>query len=205
MNNPTNQSLNPTAVDLFSGCGGLTVGLKMAGFRVLGAVDIDPLSMKTYEANHTDVTIWEADIKNLEPAEVSSKLGVAKGDLDLLTGCPPCQGFSTMRTLNGAFTVDDPRNDLLFEFLRFVEELNPRVVMMENVPGLAQDGRFAAFCDRMKSIGLFRQPPCFRRRGIWGAATQKKIDLHCWFSFFNSIRGRCWETPNCSGRYRWSA
>ena len=153
MDNPTKQSLNPTAVDLFSGCGGLTVGLKMAGFRILGAVDIDPLSIKTYEANHTDVTLWQADIRNLDPAEISSRLGVAKGDLDLLTGCPPCQGFSTMRTLNGAFAVDDPRNDLLYEFLRFVEEISPRVVMMENVPGLAQDRRFAAFCDKMKSIG----------------------------------------------------
>ena len=147
------QSRKPTAVDLFSGCGGLTVGLKMAGFRVLGAVDVDPLSIKTYEANHADVTLWQADIRDLEPTEVGSELGLVKGDLDLLTGCPPCQGFSTMRTLNGAFVIEDPRNDLLFEFLRFVEELLPRIVMVENVPGLAGDGRFSVFCDRMKKIG----------------------------------------------------
>jgi DNA (cytosine-5)-methyltransferase 1 len=143
----------PTALDLFSGCGGLTVGLKRAGFRVLGAVDVDPLSIKTYRANHKDVTVWEADIRDLKPAEIKSTLGLRKGALDLLAGCPPCQGFSTMRTLNGAFTVDDPRNDLLIEFLRFVEALNPRTVMMENVPGLAEDERFEVFRARMEELG----------------------------------------------------
>ena len=143
----------PTALDLFSGCGGLTVGLKRAGFRVLGAVDVDPLSFKTYEANHKDVTVWETDIRDLTPAELTTTLGLRKRRLDLLAGCPPCQGFSTMRTLNGAFVIDDPRNDLLFEFQRFVEALHPRAVMMENVPGLAEDERFAAFCRRMKKIG----------------------------------------------------
>jgi len=143
----------PTALDLFSGCGGLTVGLKRAGFRVLGAADVDPLSIKTYEANHKDVTVWETDIRDLEPAELVTALGLRKRRLDLLAGCPPCQGFSTLRTLNGAFVIDDPRNDLLLEFQRFVEALRPRAVMMENVPGLVEDERFTAFCGRMKKIG----------------------------------------------------
>lgn len=143
----------PTAIDLFSGCGGLTVGLKRAGFKVLGAVDVDPLSIKTYRANHKDVTVWETDIRDLKPAEIKSTLGLRKGAPDLLAGCPPCQGFSTMRTLNGAFTVDDPRNDLLIEFLRFVEALNPRTVMMENVPGLAEDEIFEVFRARMEELG----------------------------------------------------
>jgi DNA (cytosine-5)-methyltransferase 1 len=144
---------HPSAVDLFSGCGGLTVGLKKAGFKVLGAVDVDPLSIKTYRANHKDVTVWETDIRNLKTAEIESTLGLRKGMLDLLAGCPPCQGFSTIRTLNRSFRVDDPRNDLLFEFLRFVEALNPRTVMMENVPGLAEDERFKIFRTRMEQIG----------------------------------------------------
>ncbi len=153
VNTPEKGLGKPTAVDLFSGCGGLTVGLKSAGFDVLGAVDVAPLSIKTYQANHKDVAVWETDIRDLKTAEVKSTLGLSKGDLDLLTGCPPCQGFSTMRTLNGAFVVNDPRNDLLLEFLRFVEELRPRTVMMENVPGLAADGRFEAFCKQMRKIG----------------------------------------------------
>jgi len=143
----------PTAVDLFCGCGGLTVGLKKAGFRVLAAVDIDPLSVKTYKANHGDVAVWETDIRELDPAELLEELGLREGELDLLAGCPPCQGFSTMRTLNGSVRVDDPRNDLVLEFQCFVEALRPRTVMMENVPGLTGDERFAGFCRRMKKLG----------------------------------------------------
>lgn len=143
----------PTAVDLFCGCGGLTVGLKRAGFRVLGAVDVDPLSVKTYKANHRDVALWEKDIRELEPQELLDAFGLKKGGLDLLAGCPPCQGFSTMRTLNGAVRVDDPRNDLVAEFERFVKALRPRTVMMENVPGLADDERFNTFCRELKELG----------------------------------------------------
>ena len=145
--------IRPTAIDLFSGCGGLTLGLKLGGFKVIGAVDIDSLSIETYQANHDDVTVWEADIRDLEPSEVKSALSLEPGDLDLLAGCPPCQGFSTMRTLNGSLQVDDPRNDLLLEVLRFVDHLLPKAVMIENVPGLADDESFHVFCDRMKKAG----------------------------------------------------
>lgn len=179
------ESENLTAIDLFSGCGGLTVGLKKAGFKVLGAVDVDPLSSKTYRANHKNVTLWEADISDLKPAAIKSTLGLRRGVLDLLAGCPPCQGFSTMRTLNGAFLVDDSRNDLLFDFLRFVEALRPRTVMMENVPGLAEDERFLVFCARMGEIGYLGDfrilnaaeygAPQRRRRLIYLAGRRMKI------------------------------
>jgi DNA (cytosine-5)-methyltransferase 1 len=175
----------PTAIDLFCGCGGLTVGLKKAGFRVLGAVDIDPLSVKTYKANHRDVIVWETDIRDLKPTDLLEKCGLDKGELDLLAGCPPCQGFSTMRTLNGAVSVEDPSNDLLLEFQRFVEALHPRAVMMENVPGLAGDERFTAFCRVMKKLGYLGDHsilnaadygvPQRRRRLIYLASLGMKI------------------------------
>lgn len=148
----------PTAVDLFCGCGGLTVGLKQAGFKVIGAVDIDPLSVVTYKANHWGVKVWGKDIRDLDTHDLAVELGLDKKQLDLLAGCPPCQGFSTLRTLNGALAIDDPRNDLLLEFLRFVEALRPRAVMMENVPGLADDERFSAFCKRMEELGYVGEP-----------------------------------------------
>ncbi|HUN54432.1 MAG TPA: DNA cytosine methyltransferase [Smithella sp.] len=143
----------PTAIDLFCGCGGLTTGLKKAGFSVLGAVDVDPLAVSTYKANHSDVIVWEEDICKLASTELLEVLNLKKGEIDLLAGCPPCQGFSTMRTLNRAFSVDDPRNDLLLEFQRHVEEILPRVVMLENVPGLAKDHRFKTFIEKMKALG----------------------------------------------------
>ena len=142
-----------TALDLFSGCGGLTLGLREAGFSVLGAVDVEPLSNKTYRANHEGVVVWETDIRDLDLVDVKNTLGIGKGELDLLAGCPPCQGFSTLRTLNGSISINDPGNDLLFEFLRFAEALQPRAVMMENVPGLAQDDRFEIFTSRMRELG----------------------------------------------------
>ena len=143
----------PVAVDLFCGCGGLTTGLKQAGFNVIGAIDIDSLSTITYHENHPTVKIYNEDIRNIDADCFANELGLRKGELDLLAGCPPCQGFSTLRTLNGALVIDDPRNDLLLEFFRFVEALKPRAVMLENVPGLARDKRFAVFCEQMQRIG----------------------------------------------------
>ena len=153
--------MQPTALDLFSGCGGLTLGLKQGGFKVLGAVDIDPLSVETYRANHKEVTVWDVDIRDLAPTQIQSSLGIRPGDLDLLAACPPCQGFSTMRTLNGALVVDDPRNDLLLEILRFVDVLRPRAVMIENVPGLAHDSRFYVFRNRMEDAGYLGNQDVF--------------------------------------------
>ena len=119
----------------------------------MGAVDIDPLSARTYKANHSDVHVCETDIRQLDPQHLLDTAGLRVGQLDLLAGCPPCQGFSTLRTLNGAISTDDPRNDLLLEFQRFVEVLRPRAVMMENVPGLAEDPRFGSFCRGMEQLG----------------------------------------------------
>ncbi len=153
MHRTVNGAARLTAVDLFCGCGGLTLGLKRAGFLVLGAVDNDPLCIETYRANHPEVSVWEVDIRKLSVAAVMRALGLRKGMLDLLAGCPPCQGFSTIRTRNGSRRVEDPRNDLLFEFQRFVKKLRPKLVMMENVPGLARDRRFAKFCDNLRRMG----------------------------------------------------
>lgn len=141
------------AVDLFSGCGGLTLGLVKAGFRVAASVEIDSFAVKAYKKNHPDVVVWQRDIRMLQPARLLERIGVKKGELDLLAGCPPCQGFSALRTLNGSVRIDDPRNDLLLEFLRFVRVFQPRAVMMENVPRLAEDDRFKTFTDSLESLG----------------------------------------------------
>jgi DNA (cytosine-5)-methyltransferase 1 len=142
-----------TAIDLFAGCGGLTHGLRKAGFHVLGAVENDGKAAATYKLNHPNTHVWIDDICAVKTRSVSRTLRLRKGDLDLLAGCPPCQGFSAMRTLNGKRSVRDKRNDLVSEFVRFVEGLRPRAVMMENVPGLTSNRRFRQFCKRLGEIG----------------------------------------------------
>jgi DNA (cytosine-5)-methyltransferase 1 len=143
----------PKAIDLFSGCGGLTLGLKQAGFRVIGAVENNPLAVETYKANHKRVYVWEKDICKLSIAEVIRKLDLKPGELDLLAGCPPCQGFSTMTTLNGKYSSDDPRNDLVFQFVRFVRGLRPKTIMMENVPAIAKDQRLTQMLAELEKLG----------------------------------------------------
>jgi DNA (cytosine-5)-methyltransferase 1 len=86
-------------------------------------------------------------------AEVMRTLKLGPGELDLLAGCPPCQGFSTMKTLNGRRAMRDPRNKLLNHFLRFVRVLRPKTVMMENVPRLAQHHRFRNLCRALRKLG----------------------------------------------------
>ena len=149
----SSKNLKLTAVDLFSGCGGLTTGLKKAGFAVLGAVDNDPTSVATYKANHPEVRIWQRDITRLSAPAARRELGLRRGSLDVLAGCPPCQAFSTLRTLNGGLVVRHKDKDLLFQFFRFVKALKPKVVMVENVPGLAADMRMVKFCAKLARLG----------------------------------------------------
>ena len=143
----------PNAIDLFCGCGGLTQGLTDAGFQVLGAVDIDALSCHTYQVNHPNTRVWHQDIRTLKPSVVLETLKLEPGQLDLLAGCPPCQGFSSLRTRNGAVSIEDPRNDLISQLLRFALVLRPRAIMMENVPGLEDEPRFAALICQLEKLG----------------------------------------------------
>jgi DNA (cytosine-5)-methyltransferase 1 len=143
----------PSAIDLFSGCGGLTLGLKQAGFRVIGAVELDPLAIETYKANHKRIVVWPQDIRTVSVTGMMRRLNLERGQLDLLAGCPPCQGFSTMATLNGHAAQDDPRNDLVLEFARFVRGLRPKALMMEDVPGLAKDKRTEQLVADLEEMG----------------------------------------------------
>jgi DNA (cytosine-5)-methyltransferase 1 len=143
----------PRAIDLFCGCGGLTVGLKRAGFKVIGAVDVDQRAIESYRANHRGIRVWETDISKLSVTDVQKGLRLKHGQLELLAGCPPCQGFSNLRTRNGARRRYDMRNSLIDEFLRFVRELLPKAVLLENVPALADHWRFSRFRRELAELG----------------------------------------------------
>jgi DNA (cytosine-5)-methyltransferase 1 len=124
----------PTCVDLFCGAGGLSLGLRRAGFDVRAAVDNDAPSVATYTRNLGDHAVV-ADVANLDAAGVLELAGLAPGELDLLAAGPPCQGFSKQK--RGAH-LGDRRNALVLEFLRLVAELRPRAFLLENVSQLAQ-------------------------------------------------------------------
>jgi DNA (cytosine-5)-methyltransferase 1 len=127
---------------LFSGCGGLSLGLQRAGFRVVAAVENEPLAAQTYRSNHPATVLIERDIADVRAASLRRMLNLERGQLDLLAGCPPCQGFSRLWTMNGSYESDNPMNDLVFQFQKFIGAFLPKAVMIENVPALATDGRF---------------------------------------------------------------
>jgi DNA (cytosine-5)-methyltransferase 1 len=108
---------------------------------VIGAVELNNLAASTYRRNFPRTRLWHSDIRSVTVAEMMRTLKLAKGDLDLLAACPPCQGFSTIRTLNGHASAIDPRNDLVLQLVRFVRQMHPKTVLVENVPGLADDRR----------------------------------------------------------------
>ena len=149
----TKSQKKPIAIDCFAGCGGMTEGFKQAGYRVVGAIELDPDAVEVFKLNHPRTHLWNTDIKEVGVRDVLATLNLQKGELDLLGGCPPCQGFSTLRTYNGKRSVNDDRNDLIYDFQRLVLGLLPKHVMMENVPGLKKDHRLAKFQSALEEAG----------------------------------------------------
>ena len=122
-----------TSIDLFAGAGGLSEGLRQAGFRCVFANEISAAHSLTLKNNHPETEVRTDDIRALDAAKIRKQLGLAKGELDLLAGGPPCQGFSVNAPVRSA---TDERNHLFLDFLKFVEIFNPKVVLIENVPGM---------------------------------------------------------------------
>jgi DNA (cytosine-5)-methyltransferase 1 len=117
------------AVDLFAGAGGLSEGLKEAGFHVVLANEKQKDAVLTYKMNHPETKIIEGDILEVGESEIIPSI---KGEIDLIAGGPPCQGFS----LAGRRNLNDKRNVLFKELLKIVSEVRPKVFLMENVKGL---------------------------------------------------------------------
>jgi DNA (cytosine-5)-methyltransferase 1 len=146
--NTNNQNI--IAVDLFSGIGGLSEGMKKAGFKVKCAVEIDMDAIKTFKLNHRKTEIINKDIRKTSIAEIKKLLN--EKELHLLAGCPPCQGFSSLRRLNKRRTIYDDRNELILEFLRVVKGLKPLTIMMENVPGIENYYLFKKLISELKKL-----------------------------------------------------
>lgn len=118
-----------TCIETFCGAGGLGAGLKKAGFKLLWAFDNDEMAVKTYY-NNVSKKVAVADASRLTAKEIMKKAGIKAGELTLLSGGPPCQGFSRQKR-NGE--KGDKRNRLIAKYIRFVLEIRPMFFLMENV------------------------------------------------------------------------
>ncbi len=128
----------PIYIDLFSGCGGMSLGFDQAGFESVGAVEINEKAAKTYKEN-IGVEPLVDDITNYTAKELMDQFGVKKGQLDVVISCAPCQGFSQHR--NKDDEVDDERNTLVSFSAELAVEMEPEFFVMENVPELLRDNK----------------------------------------------------------------
>jgi len=119
-------------LDLFSGGGGLSTGFEQAGYTTLAALDAKPEAVHTYQSNHHETTVILANIRQITAQHVLAKTSHTIDDVDIIIGGPPCEGFSTV----GYRRHDDPRSNLFYEFARFIETVQPKAFVIENVPGL---------------------------------------------------------------------
>lgn len=144
-----------TAIDLFCGAGGLSIGLQKAGFSILAANDIDPPATRTYRAAHPETEFLHDTVEAIQGRKLLRSLSLKKGELDLLAGGPPCQGFSVYNHKRG---YHDPRSQLFLVYLRLIAEILPKVVIIENVTGLSsvENGRIIQDVhDALSSIGYY--------------------------------------------------
>lgn len=137
-----NKSPQKSVVDLFSGCGGMSLGLHKAGFEIVAGIDSWSKALDTFQLNHPSAKVYSTDIEKLDANQVLQDVRLRKGELDCLIGGPPCQGFSKNVPASSRF-FKDPRNQLFKEFLRFVRDIQPKTVLMENVAEIynAFDGK----------------------------------------------------------------
>ena len=122
----------PIAVDLFAGAGGMTLGFEQAGFDILASVEIDPIHCAIHKFNFPFWTVLCKSVEETTGAEIRNSSKIAHQEIDVVFGGPPCQGFSLM----GKRSFDDPRNSLVFHFIRLVVELQPKFFVLENVKGM---------------------------------------------------------------------
>lgn len=151
------------AISTFSGCGGSSLGYKMAGFRVLWASEFIPAAQETYRANHPKTILDTRDIRQVKPEDILAAIGMKPGELDLFDGSPPCASFSTAGAREAGWgkvkkysDTTQRTDDLFFEFVRLINGIQPKVFVAENVSGLVKGtakGYFLEILGALKACG----------------------------------------------------
>jgi len=126
-----------SALSLFSGAGGMDIGVRQAGFEILACIEIDPHCCETLrnaiEREKVKTLLFEKDIRQVRSSQLMESFNLQVGELDLLFGGSPCQSFSQA---GKRASLDDERGLLLFEFIRFAKDLKPKVILIEQVKGV---------------------------------------------------------------------
>jgi DNA (cytosine-5)-methyltransferase 1 len=180
-----------TAIDLFAGAGGMSLGLMQAGFDVKAAVEFDLNAAKTYKKNHKDAVILEEDISQLEVGLFLEKSKLKKNEIFLIAGGPPCQGFSMANghSRNHKNPEQDEKNQMVIHFIKYVKNIQPEVFIMENVLGFKsmQEKFKPPIIDRFIKAGYkntklyvlnsaeYGVPQIRRRVFVIGTKTDRKI------------------------------
>lgn len=138
----------PTVISIFAGCGGSSLGYSIAGFRELLAVEWDDNAVATFKLNFPGLSVYHGDIAKLSVEEVLRLTGLKPGELDVLDGSPPCQGFSTA----GKRCLDDDRNQLFREYVRLLRGLQPKIFVMENVSGMVKGKMKLIFVEILREL-----------------------------------------------------
>lgn len=166
----------PIAIDLFAGCGGLSLGLEAAGFDIAAAVEFNAIHALVHHFNFPYSVSLCQDIRELKTDELLTSIGAEgfDGEVDLVAGGPPCQGFSHI----GKRQLDDPRNSLVFEYLRIIKDIQPKYFIFENVPGIAS-GKHKKFLeeliDELEKIGYQVEKPIkILDASLYGAPQRRK-------------------------------
>src|SRR3972149_6110372 len=163
-----------TVISTFAGCGGSSLGYKWAGFKELLAIEWENNAVETSKLNFPEVPIWQRDICSVTGKEILDFCNIKSGELDVFDGSPPCQGFSTA----GKRQIADKRNDLFKEYIRLVNDIQPKVFVMENVSGMMKGkmkGKFIEIITTLKSLNY--QVKCKLLNSMWYDVPQSRERL----------------------------
>lgn len=167
-----------TAITLFSGTGGGTLGLQYNHIKEVLAVDNWGVAEKAFKANFPEIPFWNADLSKISGADILEKTGTPAGQLDILLASPPCQGFSQA---SGKFNPLDPRNALFLNTIDIIKGVLPKCFIIENVPGMLHD-RMAPIWNEIlyrfqEKLMPHYEMKCFKLNSLFYHTPQKRQRL----------------------------
>ena len=174
-----------TLVSLFAGCGGSSLGYKATGYDIRLAVEWDKGAASIYRDNFPETTLYEGDIHDLDIDEILDLTRLKPGELDILDGSPPCQGFS----IAGKRSIGDSRNQLFNEYIRILQGLKPKTFVMENVGGLIKGKMKIMFSEMTRALEDSGYKVACRKLNAWWYGVPQSRERLIWIGIRNDING----------------